>query len=149
MVIKLKGGIILHTDYALGFLLGTVLRKQEMLLESALKGLEISLKEYALLMLISNNEKKLTQLEAGNQLRFDRTSVGQLIDGLCGKGFIEKETKPKDRRAYLLGLTEQGVELLKQLRVIEADCTNVCLSPLDPNERSKFLNYLQTLIKGE
>lgn len=141
--------LILSTDYTLGFLLGTVLRKQEMLQENALKNLEISLKEYALLMVISNSEKKLTQLEAGNQLRFDRTSIGQLIDGLCGKGFIEKNPKPKDRRAYLLSLTAQGVDLLKQLRAIEANCKNVCLSPLAPNERSKFMSYLQTLIKGE
>ena len=82
----------MDTDYTLGFLLGTVLRKQEMLLENTLKDLEISLKEYALLMVISNSEKKLTQLEAGNQLQFDRTSVGQLIDGLCSKGFIERNT---------------------------------------------------------
>ena len=139
----------MDTDYTLGFLLGTVLRKQEMLLENTLKDLEISLKEYALLMVISNSEKKLTQLEAGNQLQFDRTSVGQLIDGLCGKEFIERNSKPNDRRAYLLSLTEQGVDLLKQLRALEADCKNVCLSPLTPNERSNFMNYLQTLIKGE
>ncbi len=139
----------MSTDYTLGFLLGTVLRKQEMLLENTLKDLEISLKEYALLMVISNSEKRLTQLEAGNQLRFDRTSVGQLIDGLCGKGFIERNSKPNDRRAYLLSLTGQGVDLLKQLRAIEANCKNVCLSPLAPNEHSNFMNYLQTLIKGE
>ena len=139
----------MDTDYTLGFLLGTVLRKQEMLLENTLKVLEISLKEYALLMVISNSEKKLTQLEAGNQLQFDRTSVGQLIDGLCGKEFIERNSKPNDRRAYLLSLTEKGVDLLKQLRALEADCKNVCLSPLTPNERSNFMNYLQTLIKGE
>jgi DNA-binding MarR family transcriptional regulator len=132
-----------------GLLLGTVLRKQEMLLENALKDLQISLKEYALLMVISNSEKKLTQLEAGNHLRYDRTSIGQLIDGLCGKGFIERNPKPNDRRAYLISLTEQGVALVKQLRIIEANCTNECLSPLAPNERSKFINYLQTLIKGE
>ena len=139
----------MDTDYTHGFLLGTVLRKQEMLLENTLKDLEISLKEYALLMVISNSEKKLTQLEAGNQLQFDRTSVGQLIDGLCSKGFIERNSKPNDRRAYLLSLTEKGVDLLKQLRALEADCKNVCLSPLTPNERSNFMNYLQTLIKGE
>jgi DNA-binding MarR family transcriptional regulator len=140
---------VLSTDYTLGFLLGTVLRNQEMLLENTLKDLEISLKEYALLMVISGSKQKPTQLEAGNQLRFDRTSVGQLIDGLCGKGFIERSPKPNDRRAYLLSLTAQGVDLLKQLRAIEANCTNICLSPLAPSDRSKFMNYLQTLIKGE
>lgn len=141
--------LILPTDYPLGFLLGTVLKKQELLLENALKDLEISLKEYALLMVISNSKERLTQLEAGNQLRFDRTSVGQLIDGLCVKGFIERNPKPNDRRAYLLSLTGQGVDLLKQLRAIEANCKSICLLPLAPNERSNFINYLQILIKGE
>lgn len=138
---------ISSVKYPLGFLLGTVLRKQEALMENALRDLNISLKEYALIMLLAISKERFTQLEAGNQLSIDRTSIGLLIDKVCQKGYISKEQKPNDRRSYLIGLTEQGAEIVKQIKVIEETCSNVCLSSLEPNERNTFLNFLQIISK--
>jgi DNA-binding MarR family transcriptional regulator len=138
---------ISSVEYPLGFLLGTVLRKQEALMEEALRDLNISIKEYALIILLAISKERFTQLEAGNQLSIDRTSIGLLIDKVCQKGYISKEQKPNDRRSYLIGLTEQGAEIVKQIKVIEETCSNVCLSSLEPNERNTFLNFLQIISK--
>ncbi len=138
---------ISSVEYPLGFLLGTVLRKQEALMEKALRDLNISIKEYALIMLLAISKERFTQLEAGNQLSIDRTSIGLLIDKVCQKGYIAKEQNPNDRRSYLIGLTKKGAEMVKQIRVIEETCSKVCLSSLEPNERNTFINFLQIISK--
>lgn len=116
-------------------------------MENALRDLDISLKEYALIMLLAISKERFTQLEAGNQLSIDRTSIGLLIDKVCQKGYIAKEKKPNDRRSYLIGLTEQGTEIVKQIKDIEETCSNSCLSSLESKDRNIFLKSLQIILK--
>ena len=130
----------------LGYLLWAALRKQQGLVGNAIQHLDISMKEYTALMMISERSG-LTQLETGQLLQIDRTSIGHLVDSLCEKELVERKTSKTDRRAYLLHLTEKGVQATKELRKIATQCSDICLSTLSVEERKQFLQALQKISK--
>ena len=108
--------------------------------------MDISIREYGAMMILSSNQG-LTQLETGNLLHIDRTSIGKLVDTLSDRGWVERKPKPSDRRAYLLYLTEKGQEIVTQLEQSASYANNLYLSKLEDAEREQLLSILKKLIK--
>lgn len=135
--------------YPLGYLLGTILKKQETLINEAIASLHISLKEYSVIMLLGMSKTQVTQLETGKLLKIDRTSIGRLIDGLSKKGYVRRKTNPQDRREYHLELTDQGNDLLVQLSKIEEECSHNCLSLINEEEQKIFFDCLKKIVEEE
>ena len=131
---------------SLGYLLGSALQKQQDYLLSALNGMDVSIREYGAMMILKNNQG-LTQLETGNLLQMDRTSIGKLIDTLSDREWVERKQKPTDRRAYQLYLTEKGKAIIAQLEQLALSANDSYLSKLDNDERKQLLNILEKLIK--
>lgn len=98
-------------------------------------------------MLVVFDQPNITQKEAGDAQRIDRTTIGQITDALTSKGFLERHPYPKDRRAYQLRLTPKGEETLIQLRTETIRCENECLSCLDSREKEQYLHILKTILK--
>src|SRR4030095_1483645 len=46
---------------------------------------------------------------------FDRSTIGDVLDRMEGKGWIRREPAPNDRRIKLLELAEAGSEVLRQV----------------------------------
>src|SRR5215471_17296302 len=50
----------------------------------------------------------MTQKALGDMLRIDRTTMVALIDDLENKGYVTRQRRPQDRRAFLIEPTHDG-----------------------------------------
>lgn len=67
------------------------------------------------LMHLSKTKEQLTQSELAHRIGLDTSSLVRLLDQLEAKGMLERQVDPKDRRARLLTLTEQGRHEVERL----------------------------------
>lgn len=70
-----------------------------------------------------------------------------MVDSLEKQNLIERTVDPADRRAYQLVLTEQGVELIPQLRNELSQAAEAVAAPLSPNDRAQLSRLITQLIE--
>ena len=87
-----------------------------------------------------------SQAKLGDWLGFDRTTMVALVDQLEAAGYAVREKDPDDRRAYLVGLTDEGRALLPKLKVRAKAAEQRTLEPLTPDEREVFRELLAKLV---
>jgi DNA-binding MarR family transcriptional regulator len=57
-----------------------------------------------------------SQLALARRIGYDKTRLIALLDGLTGRGLIERAPDPEDRRAHVIELTPKGTKLLDATR---------------------------------
>ena len=60
-------------------------------------------------------EGRLRQVELAEQVLLSNSGLSRLLDRIEAKGLVERMSCPSDRRAYFVGLTDEGRELLDQM----------------------------------
>jgi len=105
--------------HSYGFLFAKANEKIQELLRPALDELGITPKHMGLALII-NDHPGITQKQAGDIQRIDRTSMTQLVDSMERLHILKRTPSPGDRRAYGLHLTEEGSLIVTKLwRAIE------------------------------
>lgn len=101
--------------------------------------------QYAALMAIRENAGiDATRLSA--IIAFDRSTIGDVLDRLEGKGWILRGLSPADRRVKLLRLSPTGLKLLERVDEAVQRVQDRILQPLAPEERRRFLDLLTQLV---
>lgn len=88
-----------------------------------------------------------TQRSLGPALRVPASRIVAVIDGLEGKGLVERRAQPDDRRANALHLTPQGHELLTKLMEVSVEHEADLVEPLSASERSALERALVKLAR--
>ena len=78
-------------------------------------GTEISPPQLGTMILIEANPG-ISQSAVAGALRFDRSTLVQIIDRLEDRGLVVREVSPRDRRSHALKLTGDGAEMLGDLK---------------------------------
>lgn len=78
--------------------------------EVALAPLDLSLPQYRVLGLLADGSTASSVL--ARQLAVSPPSVTAVVDGLVGRGLVERQADPEDRRRLTLLLTRDGKRLL-------------------------------------
>src|SRR3954470_17167001 len=78
--------------------------------EIALVPLDLSLPQYRVLALLGEGSTASSVL--ARRLAVSPPSVTAVVDGLVGRGLVEREADPEDRRRLTLLLTRDGAKLL-------------------------------------
>lgn len=68
-----------------------------------------------------------------------------LIDDLEGRGLVERQRDPQDRRNYALALTADGRALLARIATVAIEHERAVTAGVDPDERDQLLALLQRL----
>jgi DNA-binding MarR family transcriptional regulator len=97
----------------LGYLLKHAALRLSELTGSALEPYGVDGRELAVLGVIDSTEP-LSQQEAAQRLRIDRTTMVALVDALEGKGLVGRRPHPGDRRKNMVELTDQGRSALEE-----------------------------------
>lgn len=103
-------------------------------------------RHYGVLALLQDSEP-LSQLEIGGALRIDRTTMVALIDSLEERNLVMRRRDPRDRRAYLIGLTEAGGKQVGELAELVAGVDERLTSGLTDSEREKLNQLLRKVLK--
>ena len=127
----------------LGYLLKHVLARLTEAQTKALAPHGLNGRDLAVLSAVASGEP-LSQLEVASRLRVDRTSIGDLLDGLEDRGFVERRRSPEDRRRNVVVLTELGESTYATADRIRLEVEREFLTPLRDGDR--FRSDLQALL---
>lgn len=83
--------------------------------DAALKPFGVTFARYELLMLLTFSRKGTLPMKLiGSRLQVHPTSVTNAVDRLEAAGLVTRSTHPDDRRAFIVGITDEGRELAKR-----------------------------------
>ncbi len=88
-------------------------------------------------------DRKPTMNELAKLLELDKSSITGLIDRAERRGLVERAPSVADRRAVLVGLTDQGRSLVSQVSTrFEADVATIasCLSTSESEALSQLVS---------
>jgi MarR family transcriptional regulator, lower aerobic nicotinate degradation pathway regulator len=79
-------------------------------------------------------------------IAFDRSTLGNVIERLETKAYIEREGAPYDKRVKLLYLTRAGANLLKEIMPAVDRAQARMLKPLKTGDRKKLITLMTQLV---
>lgn len=95
------------------------------------------------LMALLYEHGSLSQTNVGKCLGMGRASAGALIDDLEKRKLVDRKADPKDKRVWLVGLTDEGKELAAQLEQRDLDLRDLFREGVTREERSHLAGVLQ------
>lgn len=102
---------------------------------------EISPPQFGALILIEANPG-ISQSAIASALRFDRSTLVQIIDRLEDRGFVVREVSAHDRRSHALKLTPAGETALTDLKSVVSAHEDHMTRVLTPEEKRQLLSLL-------
>ena len=69
----------------------------------------------------------------------------RLVDGMIGRGWLERSRDPDDRRRVLLELTDEGHREAQYLRGVTEEVVDAIVAELPEDERASVLDALRSL----
>lgn len=127
-----------------GYLFNQIAGRFRSLTQQALQPLGLSPPMLRALETIGTDQP-LTQVQLGNRVGMDRTTIVHLIDRLEKLGYAQRSRSSVDRRAHAVLLTAEGENALVKARVLARDVEALILAPLSPAQRQSLLMLLQAV----
>ena len=82
-------------------------------------------------------------------IAFDRSTIGDVLERLEGKGWILRTPSPQDRRIKVIRLSPEGVSLLQQVQPAVHRVQERLMAPLSAADRPVLLRLLSALASQE
>lgn len=86
-----------------------------------------------------------SQLTLARDIRYDKTRLITLLDGLEDRGLVSRDADPDDRRLHLVSITAAGRKLHAAARRQIRDMESEFLDVLDARQRATLLAILPRL----
>ena len=97
----------------------------------------------ALVFMKNYGEISMTELCA--KLNIEKGSLTSMIDDLSKKGYVYREKNLKDRRKYMIVITEEGKKIAADFTEKLSNDLEAKFFKLDTDEREKYLEVIETL----
>ena len=111
---------------------------------------KLPVKEYDVLFTLSRCPTgKLRLNEINDHVLLSQSSLSRLVDRLEKRGLVERSIAPEDGRGILLGLTEAGLALQKEIgREHVRDIAELLLPALTATEQQELMRLTEKLRSG-
>ena len=135
-------------DYVLGEAPGHLLRRcQQRAVEIFMEEIgptRLTPRQFALLLILAQRPG-LTQTELVEETGIDRSTVGDMIDRLVGRGLVRRRRSGRDQRANTLVILPAGSAALNEaLPAVERAQLRI-MAPLPPATRQAFMTALRLM----
>jgi DNA-binding MarR family transcriptional regulator len=108
---------------------------------------EITPVQYASLVTIREHPGvDATRLSA--LIAFDRSTLGDVLERLEAKGWIERSGSREDKRIKVLRLSREGARMLRQVEPSVVRAQERILAPLRPEDRRRLMALLMQLTES-
>ena len=97
----------------------------------------------ALVFMKNYGEISMTELCA--KLNIEKGSLTSMIDDISKKGYVYRENNLKDRRKYMIVITEEGKKIAADFTEKLSNDLEAKFFKLDTDEREKYLEAIETL----
>lgn len=94
--------------------------------------------QFAALSMLQQHPR-IDQATLAGLIAYDRPTIGGVVDRLVSKGFVARQTNPKDRRAKVLTLTDAGAAQLAKLTPVVEKLQTAILPGLNNAEYQEFV----------
>ena len=91
------------------------------------------------------NHGSISMTELCAKLNIEKGSLTSLIDDLSKKGYVYREKNLKDRRKYMIVITEEGKKIAADFTEKLSNDLEAKFFKLDTDEREKYLEAIETL----
>ena len=105
---------------------------------------DIRPQQFAILVALSTAGEAFQQ-ELCQALGIDSGNMVELVDGLEALGYAQRRRDPRDRRRYLLAMTEAGRTAFAAMATAVDEYDARFLAPLDPEEQATLVAALAKL----
>ena len=144
-ILKINANLSLSKKTVLNISFTSALIKDEIL--SALKPYDISIEQFNVLRILRGKKGDPTNLQDIQERMLNKMSnTTRLVDKLILKGFVERFICEKNRRKVDIYITENGLNVLKELDLIVEKIEEVLTSNLTEQELIE-LNILLTKLR--
>ncbi len=107
-------------------LIGQVVARVARHLQAALALQQLSLPQYRILVLLSQGSR-MSPAELADTLGVSRPTISSVIDGLVGRGFVDRQADPEDGRRQIIRFTRLGRDALAAANeAIETRIAEIC-----------------------
>jgi DNA-binding MarR family transcriptional regulator len=89
--------------------------------------------------------EELSQTDLASRLGMRKAATGTLIDGLEGKGLVERRRSREDRRLQLVSITDAGREVVDQVDHMAEDLGTEYRRGISRDERLQLVSILRRL----
>ena len=109
---------------------------------------EITPPQFGALILINANPG-ISQSRVARTLRFDRSTLVQIIDRLEERGLVVREVSAHDRRSHALKLTADGARMLTEIETLALDHEAKVTSALSSGDKRTLTALLQKIYRPD
>lgn len=103
--------------------------------------------QFATLAFLWKNDG-LSQIQLGNLMNKDRTTISGIIDRLEKEGLVRRRSDPEDRRTHLIYLTAGGAGLRGELESLATRVNKVVTAMLTGEEKKQLEIILKKILAG-
>jgi DNA-binding MarR family transcriptional regulator len=128
----------------LEFLLTELVRLQVRVYNSRFRATGLNQSQVAALIHLERIDQ-LSQSDLARRLGLRKAAAGTLIEGLEGKGLVERSRGRDDRRVQLVSITEAGRRLVDDVDQMGEQLGNDYRQGISREERAQFVATLQRL----
>ncbi|MHC1682386.1 MAG: MarR family winged helix-turn-helix transcriptional regulator [Clostridiaceae bacterium] len=97
---------------------------------------------------INEDLNQVTAVAIAQRLDMDKPTISGIVNRLITKGYIEKVQHPKDKRAFILRITELCDKKMRVLEEINKKVIQVSLTGISEDELKVFHKVLSKIIKN-
>lgn len=116
--------------------------KSEM--EIALLPYDITTTQFVVLLKLCEKDK-MTQKDLAIETNHKQSALTLILDKLESKKLIIRQAKENDRRAYLIAITKEGIELENKLIIIAKELEKRILDGISETQKKEFLYILDKI----
>jgi DNA-binding MarR family transcriptional regulator len=121
----------------LDFLLADAARLQRRAFDERCRLLGVTGPQWRLLVTLFRNQG-CPQITLADLLEVEPITLARMVDRLQEQGLVERRANPRDRRAWMLHLTERALPLIDELRAQAEAQLAVTLDGVSAPERAAF-----------
>jgi len=129
----------MESNRQLGYLLNKTLRifKSQITTEFRKQGIELTFEQFVMLRMLDANCDMIQQ-DLAHVLQKDKSIIVRQMNGLLFEKYVDRLTNTDDKRKKNLTLTNKGIEILKQIKIISNDLSDKLLSGVEESEYATF-----------
>lgn len=108
------------------------------------EGYDLTPEQWAVMVRLWERDLR-NQTELAEATFRDKASVTRMLDALTRQGYVERQPNPRDRRAFLIALTDAGRALEDELVPKVRDFVAWAFRDIDADELARFQQTLRKL----
>jgi DNA-binding MarR family transcriptional regulator len=116
-------------------------------MDAVLKDLDITAQQMGIILCVGRGIAA-TPFELSKMLEIDSGLMTRMLDKLEKQGLLARERSVEDRRSVNLGLTEQGVAVMKEIPKVAPEALNRRLKDFTQEEFLEFHRLLEKFLQG-